>query len=879
MIAEPKTQPRKTKPGPAKGVPAFDFRALEAKWRPVWQAANLYRTGDDPAKPNVYILDFFPYPSGDGLSVGHCRNYVPTCVSARFYRMRGYNVLHPMGWDAFGLPAENYAIAHGIHPKQTTAQFVANYRRQMELVECSYDWSREIDSTDPAYYRWTQWFFLLLFRRGLAYRAPGRQWWCPQCRTILANEQVEDGRCWRCDSVVTTKELEQWYFKITDYAEALLAGLDEIEWPERIKTMQRNWIGRSDGAEVIFTVTVDGSDEPIPVFTTRPDTLYGVTFLALAPEHPLVTRVTTPEQAAEVAAYVEAARRKSEIERGAADGAKSGVFTGAHAAHPLTGAPIPIWVADYVLSGYGSGAVMGVPGHDTRDFAFARQYALPIVEVIIPDHYGRRPTTDDHRQEATADDRPTTAAGVPPIDDEIYSGIQATGVASAVVGGQQSAVEAPGITTNSGPFSGLPSIEAAARITAELAARGRGGAKVAYRFRDWLISRQRYWGAPIPIIHCPECGTVPVPEEELPVLLPDAVEFAPSGDGRSPLARVTEWVNTACPRCGGPAQRETDTMDGFACSSWYFLRFASPHEAERPFDPAAVRAWLPVDTYVGGAEHAIMHLLYARFWTKVMADAGLIEFTEPFTQLRNQGMLLSPKDGQKMSKSKGNVITPDEVVEKYGTDALRAYILFLGPFDANALWDNRGIIGVQRFLERYWKLANEVTSLPGGAHDEAFERQRHQIIGRVTSDMTKFRFNTAVAALMEYVNDLFAARQRPIGGKQWRAAIRTLTLLLAPIAPFVTEEIWRSVLGEQDSVHRAAWPEFNEALAAEPHVTIVLQVNGKLRDRLEMPAGATEEALRAAALANTKVQSAVAGAAIGEVIVVPGRLVNVVTGK
>ena len=440
-----------------------------------------------------------------------------------------------------------------------------------------------------------------------------------------------------------------------------------------------------------------------------------------------------------------------------------------------------------------------------------------------------------------------------------------------------SSFDAPGITTNSGPFSNLPSAEAAARITAELAARGRGGAKVAYRFRDWLISRQRYWGAPITVVHCPDCGAVPVPEEELPVLLPDAVEFAPSGDGRSPLARVTEWVNTTCPQCGGAAQRETDTMDGFACSSWYFLRFASPHEAERPFDPAAVRAWLPVDTYVGGAEHAIMHLLYARFWTKVMADAGLIDFTEPFSQLRNQGMLLSPVDGQKMSKSKGNVITPDEVISQYGTDALRAYVLFLGPFDANALWDNRGIIGVQRFLERYWKLAHEVANLPGGPHDEAFERQRHQIIGRVTVDMGKFRFYTAVAALMEYVNDLVAARERPIGSRQWRAAIRTLTLLLAPIAPFVTEEVWQSVLGERDSVHRSAWPEYDEALAAEPEITIVLQVNGKLRDRLALAAGADEETLRAAALANGKVQSAVGDGAIREVIVVPGRLVNVVT--
>ncbi|RIK19082.1 MAG: leucine--tRNA ligase, partial [Anaerolineae bacterium] len=582
-----------------KQTKSYDFRRLEEKWRPRWRDADLYHTGDDPTKPNIYILDFFPYPSGDGLSVGHCRNYIPTCVSARFHRMRGYNVLHPMGWDAFGLPAENYAIAHGIHPAETTRRFADNYRRQMELVECSYDWSREINSTDPAYYRWTQWFFLLLFRRGLAYRAPGSQWWCPHCRTILANEQVEDGRCWRCDSIVTRKELEQWYFRITDYAERLLADLDNVDWPQRIVDMQRNWIGRSSGAEVVFVI----GEDPVPVFTTRPDTLYGVTFLALAPEHPLVERVTTPACATAVAAYTVAARRMSDIERQSTSREKTGVFTGAFATHPLTGAAVPVWVADYVLAGYGSGAIMGVPGHDARDFAFARRYGLPVTEVVVENHSDGKPRTNgsDHWS-ITGDQSPAT-------DDHM-----------------ESAREDPGIVVNSGQFNGLPSDVAAGRIAAELAARGQGGPRVAYRFRDWLISRQRYWGAPIPIVHCSECGAVPVPADELPLLLPDIDNFTPSGDGRSPLARAEAWVNTSCPQCGGPARRETDTMDGFACSSWYFLRFPSPNETGRPFDPEAVRAWLPVDIYVGGAEHAIMHLLYARFWTKVIYDAGMIDF-------------------------------------------------------------------------------------------------------------------------------------------------------------------------------------------------------------------------------------------------------------
>lgn len=813
----------------------YPFTAVEQKWRPAWKENELYKTGDDPHKPDIYVLDYFPYPSGAGLSVGHARNYVPTCVASRYYRMRGYNVLHPMGWDAFGLPAENYAIRHHIPPSESTRIFTDTYRRQMQLLECSYDWSREINSTDPHYYRWTQWFFLLLHERGLAYQAIGSQWWCPDCQTILANEQVENGRCWRCDAPVEKKDLQQWYFKITDYADRLIADLDTINWPEPIKQMQRNWIGRSQGAELIFTV----GDAQIPVFTTRPDTLFGVTFLALAPEHPLVDTIAGDKQAAAVSSYVALAQRKNDIDRTAADREKSGVFTGAFAAHPLTGRPVPIWVADYVLPGVGSGAVMGVPGHDERDFAFARRYGLPVIHVVAPEDGPHDP-------------------------DACFT--------------------EPGIVINSGSYSGLPSAVAAAQITAGLAQRGLGGPQVTYRLRDWLISRQRYWGAPIPVIHCPACGAVPVPKEQLPVTLPEMDDFAPAGDGRSPLARVADWVHTTCPACGGPAQRETDTMDGFACSSWYFLRFASPHEAERPFDPEAVRRWLPVDLYVGGAEHAVMHLLYARFWTKVMFDAGLVDFTEPFSELRNQGMLLSPMDGHKMSKSRNNVITPDEVIERVGTDALRAYVLFLGPFDQNVTWDDAGVKGVTRFLDRFWRLAQETVNPKEERNketeeNEAFERARHRLIKRITADMEAFRFNTAVAALMEYQNNLIAAYEAGVHPEQWRRALETFAMLLAPICPFIAEEVWQTALGHAESVHRQPWPVYDEALTQEEMVTVVVQVNGKVRDRLVMPADVDEETMRKTAVASEAVQRAANGRAVQQVIVVRGRLVNVVTGK
>ncbi len=814
----------------------YEFGRVEHHWRDQWRNIDLYRTGADPGKPHIYILDFFPYPSGAGLSVGHCRNYIPSCVSSRFHRMRGYNVLHPMGWDAFGLPAENYAIDHGIHPRESSAQFCATYRRQMQLIACSYDWSREFSSTDPAFYRWTQWFFLLLYHRGLAYRAMSSQWWCPQCQTILANEQVEQGRCWRCHCEVTKKELVQWHFRITEYAERLLEDLDQIDWPEPIKMMQRNWIGRSEGLEISFSLLPEegksaGSEADIPVFTTRPDTLYGATFLVLAPEHPKAVDIATIERKEAVRKYVDETQRLSERERSAAGHGKSGVFTGRYVSHPLTGDRIPVWVADYVLPGYGTGAIMAVPAHDERDYGFANTHDLPVIEVI---HCPAEQT------------------------EGVYNG--------------------HGQMINSGIYNGLDSRRGAEYISSDLIDLGLAVGRIHYKMRDWLISRQRYWGAPIPIIHCANCGIVPVPEEDLPVLLPDIDDFAPAGDGRSPLARNTGWVNTECPRCAGPAQRESDTMDGFACSSWYFLRFTSPDYKDGPFDPEAMRTWMPVDTYVGGAEHAVMHLLYARFWTKVMYDAGLVPFVEPFTSLLNQGVMHSAADGQRMSKSKGNVVTPDEVVAAHGTDALRVYILFLGPFDTDAMWDDRGIKGITRFLDRYWRLA---TRFPfdreeSFAINSSFEQRRHQVIKSVTQDMSRYRFNTAISSLMAYLNYLTEARSLDVSQGQWRSALETFTLLLCPMAPFITEEVWQHVLGHQESVHLQAWPEYDDEFTAEKTVTIVVQINGRVRDRFQADVGATEDSLRESAMASSNVQRHLAGKHARQVIVVPDRLVNIV---
>lgn len=818
---------------------SYDFGALESRWRPVWEEAGLYRTGTDPGRPPFYCLDFFPYPSGAGLSVGHCRNYIPTDVISRKKRMSGCNVLHPMGWDAFGQPAEEYAIKTGIPPRRVTAANTDTYRRQMRLVECSYDWDREIDSSDPSYYRWTQYFFLLLFDRGLAYQDESDQMWCPSCRIVLSNEEAAGGSCWRCDGEVTRKRLRQWYFRITDYAGRLLSGLDGLDWPEGIKAMQRNWIGRSEGAEVTFIVEAPGGPVPLPVFTTRLDTIYGATFCVVAPEHPDLERITAPDMLPEVAAYAARARTRTDRERMlAAEKDKTGVPTGSTAVNPYSGERIPVWVADYVLSGYGTAAVMAVPAHDERDHAFARKFGIPIREVVAP-------------------------GGVPR-------------------GVEEAAATADGLLLQSGPFTGLDS--AAARVLmAEHAEReGFGRPVVRYRFRDWLVSRQRYWGAPVPIIHCPACGAVP--DRNLPVLLPEVESYQPDDSGRSPLARVESWVSTTCPSCGGPASRDTNTMAGFACSSWYFLRFASPRYEEGPFDPEAVRYWLPVDLYVGGAEHAVMHLLYARFWTMVMHDAGMLDFDEPFTVLKNQGMLLG-SDHQKMSKSRGNVVTPDEMAGKYGVDALRLYILFMGPFEAELEWSEEGIAGTFRFLKRLWGLVLETCAPSPARPDAAFEEElRYQAartVKKVTQDVDSFQFNTAVAAMMELVN--FLASSRESAGSAavlWRRTLRDLLVMLAPMTPFIAEELWQECGFAEGgrSVHLSEWPSWSEADLARRTVELAVQIAGKVRAHVEVPVGSTDEQVREAALSNERIAALLGGAAPRRVVVVPGRLVNIIPG-
>ncbi len=810
----------------------YNPKEIEPRWQQQWADSKIYEASEDPAKPKRYILEYFPYPSGAAMHVGHVRNYTIGDVVARHARMQGMNVLHPMGWDAFGLPAENYAIKTGISPQQAIAENTGKFKQQLTRMGFSYDWSREFASSDPEYYRWTQWFFLLLHKRGLAYRQESLQWWCPVDKTVLANEQVEAGRCWRCGSEVEKKALKQWFFKITDYADRLAKDLDDVDWSESIKSMQRNWIGRSEGAEVEFPV--EGSNEKLRVFTTAHDTIFGVTFMVLAPEHPLLHTIVPETHRQQVENYQQKSRNKSDIERQETNREKTGVFTGAYAINPLDGAKIPIWTADYVLAGYGTGAIMAVPGEDERDYEFAKKFDLPVIFTTEQQEFV------DYQSELKPNRKTYKLA-------------------------------------NSGEFDGLDFETGRQKILEKLEGAGSGKSVINYRIRDWLISRQRYWGAPIPMIHCLKDGIVPVPEDQLPVVLPELKSFEPSGDGRSPLANVPEFVNTACPQCGGPAERETDTMDGFACSSWYFLRFADPHNTEQPFDADKVKFWSPVDDYIGGAEHAVMHLLYARMWTKVMQDEGLIDFGEPFKSLRNQGMILAP-DGQKMSKSKGNTIQPDELIEQgYGADSIRIMELFIGPWNQSAAWSVEGMGGSYRFLQRIWNLVQEhIAAGAATGESEALQRAIHRTVKKVSDDLAAMGFNTAIAALMELTNDLYKLKTEvPMGVPVWKDVLSKTVQLLAPFAPHISEELWNQ-LAHEGSVHTSEWPSYDESYLVEDSVTIAVQVNGKLRGTITAPMDSDEVAVTELAKADEKIAANLAGKQIVKTIYVPNKLLSFV---
>lgn len=813
----------------------YEPLTIENKWQEIWRNEQTYAAVDgDNSRPKLYVAEMFPYPSGAGLHVGHVRNFTIVDVVARFYRQQGYNVLRPIGWDTFGLPAENYAIKTGESPKKTTAQNIANFKTQYQRLGMAVDWSREINTSDPEYYHWTQWCFEQLFKAGLAYQKESYQWWCPVDKTVLANEQVEGGKCWRCGSEVEKKKMKQWFFKITDYADQLLEGLDDIDWPTKIKTMQRNWIGRSQGAEIEFKV--DGDGQTIKVFTTRPDTLFGATFLVLAPEHRLVNELTTDEQRQSVQEYCRTAIKKSEIER-QGDHEKTGVFTGSYVINPATGARMPIWVADYVLAGYGEGAIMAVPAHDQRDYDFAKKYDLPIIKVIDP--------TDD-------------------VDDDdvidFYSG--------------------EGKLINSGDFDGIPTSDAREQIVAWLEGQGIGHSKVTYKMRDWLISRQRYWGAPIPIIHCPHCGNVAVPEENLPVMLPDIDDYLPSGDGQSPLAKVESWVNATCPQCGRPAKRETDTMDGYACSSWYLWRYTDAHDDKQAWDPAKVNYWAPLDFYVGG-DHAVAHLLYVRFWAKFFAEHGYLNFTEPVKRLLYNGYINAP-DGHKMSKSKGNVIDPLDVIDSgYGADTLRTYEMFIGPYELDAAWSTGGIAGVYRFLNRCWNLVQEFLDDQRRAKlgsDTQLEllKVRHTAIKKVTNDLYNAQFNTAVSALMEYLNGLSKLKEHGFDDKMWRQALGDLCQLLAPFAPHIANEMYAEMNGEDSRLDNIEWPKYDEKYLTTDTIKIAIQVNGKLRGDIEVAKDAEQDDVEQLALDQPNVARFTDGKQVVKKIYVPGKILNIV---
>jgi leucyl-tRNA synthetase len=835
----------------------YDHRSVEPKWQARWREARLHQTTFDPKRPKFYALDMFPYPSGAGLHVGHCEGYTATDIITRWKRMQGWNVLHPMGWDAFGLPAENYAIKTGIHPRVTTEKAIANFRRQIDSIGFAYDWDREVNTTDPKYVKWTQWIFLQLFKQGLAYEGTVPINWCPSCKTGLANEEVSQGGCERCGSAVERKDMRQWLLRITRYADRLLEDLAELDWPESTLAMQRNWIGRSDGAEAIFrAVAPDGlpGSEDIKVFTTRPDTLYGATYMVLSPEHALVDVLTTPAQQAAVRAYQVAARRKSDLERTDLAKEKTGAFTGAFAINPVNREKIPVWIADYVLSTYGTGAIMAVPAHDQRDYEFASKFNLPIRPVVRPA------------------DGSTPESGRAFVDE--------------------------GIAVNSGDLDGLPTADAKTKVTGQLEARGLGRAMVSYRLRDWVFSRQRYWGEPIPIVHCPTHGTVPVPESALPVTLPEVERYEPTGTGESPLAGIESWVKTTCPTCGGAARRETNTMPQWAGSCWYYLRYLDPKAEHEPWSKQAEKQWQPVDLYVGGAEHAVLHLLYSRFWHKVLYDLGHVSTKEPFKKLRHQGTVLaySYQDAlgryhemseielrgddailkatgeklkmavDKMAKTKLNGINPDDVVAEYGADVLRLYEMFMGEFELPKPWDARAIEGCTRFLKRVWRLVEEFDEkkVTGDPH----LRLRHKTIKKVSGDLDRMAFNTAVAAMMEYLNVLTSSGAT-------REDLLTLIKLVGPFAPHLGDEAWEK-LGQQAFLLQVPWPSYDEALTIDAVVTLGVQVNGKLRGDVQIARGAPEAEVREKAMAVPNVAKYLEGKTVRKVIVVAGKIVNIV---
>lgn len=801
---------------------AFNHKQIEKKWQQVWEENQTFKTTEDKGKRKFYALDMFPYPSGAGLHVGHPEGYTATDILSRMKRMQGYNVLHPMGWDAFGLPAEQYALDTGNDPAQFTEQNINNFRRQIKSLGFSYDWEREINTTDPSYYKWTQWIFLKLYEKGLAYIDEVAVNWCPALGTVLANEEVIDGKSERGGHPVERRPMKQWMLKITAYADRLLEDLEELDWPESIKEMQRNWIGRSEGAHVHFTI--DGHDETFTVFTTRPDTLFGATYAVLAPEHPFVDKITTAEQKAAVDAYIEKIKSKSDLERTDLAKDKTGVFTGAYAINPVNGEKMPIWIADYVLMSYGTGAIMAVPAHDERDYEFAVKFELPIKEVV--------------------------AGG--DVSKEAYTG--------------------DGEHVNSDFLNGLNKEEAIENMIAWLETNKKGEKQVTYRLRDWLFSRQRYWGEPIPVIHWEDGTTTPVPESELPLVLPKTTEIKPSGTGESPLANIDEFVNVVDPETGKKGRRETNTMPQWAGSCWYYLRYIDSKNEDALADAEKLKEWLPVDIYIGGAEHAVLHLLYARFWHKFLYDIGVVPTKEPFQKLFNQGMILG-ENNEKMSKSKGNVVNPDEIVESHGADTLRLYEMFMGPLDASIAWSTKGLDGARRFIDRVWRLLmddnGELSNKVQESDDKTLERVYHQTVKKVTEDYEALRFNTAISQLMVFINDAYKVDVLP---KQY---VEGIVKLLAPICPHVTEELWNK-LGYEETISYEAWPAFDEAKLVDDEVEIVVQVNGKVRAKLNVPAEASREQLQDIAMANENVQEQIEGKTVRKVIAVPGKLVNIV---